>query len=72
LFIILFSIICKLEKTIDISLYKSEKLRKSIFKYAFEGKLVPQDPLDDPVDILLKRTYLDNISFQKKNEKQEK
>lgn len=35
-----FSVIDKLEQVIDVSLDKTEKLRKSVLKSAFEGKLV--------------------------------
>ncbi|MFH1127003.1 MAG: restriction endonuclease subunit S, partial [archaeon] len=37
-----FSIIEKLEETVDSALKKSELLRKSILKSAFEGKLVKE------------------------------
>ena len=32
-----------------------EKLRKSILQYAMQGKLVPQDATDEPVEVLLKK-----------------
>ena len=38
-----FSVIDKLEETVDNSLLKAEQLRKSILKSAFEGKLVKYD-----------------------------
>ena len=32
-----------------------DKLRKSILQYAMQGKLVPQDATDEPVEVLLKK-----------------
>ena len=32
-----------------------EKLRKSILQYAMQGKLVPQDAMDEPVEVLLEK-----------------
>jgi type I restriction enzyme, S subunit len=43
---------------IDHGLLRAARLRQSILKQAFEGKLVPQDPQDEPASVLLKRICL--------------
>jgi type I restriction enzyme, S subunit len=50
-----FSLIENTENIANTMLKQLETLRSSILKQAFEGKLVPQDPNDEPVEKLLQR-----------------
>jgi len=43
------------EKAIEAALKQAARLRQSILKRAFEGRLVPQDPSDEPADRRLER-----------------
>jgi type I restriction enzyme S subunit len=50
-----FSIADEVEKIVEQSLKQAERLRMSILKRAFEGKLVLQNPNDEPAEKLLER-----------------
>lgn len=49
------SVADEIENTIEQSMRQSERLRQSMLKKAFEGKLVSQNPDDEPAEKLLER-----------------
>ena len=55
----------EVEKVVEESLKQAERLRQSILKKAFEGKLVPQDPSDEPAEKLMERVGLLREGMQK-------
>lgn len=69
------SLIEKNEKFVDLLLLQHNSIKHSVLKQAFEGKLVPQDPNDEPVEILLqkiteeKQKIINQTKRGKKNDK---
>jgi type I restriction enzyme S subunit len=61
-----FSVADEAEKVIDRSLKQAETLRQSILKRAFEGRLVPQDPKDEPAERLLERIRQERLANSEK------
>ena len=49
------SIIGELEREVERDLMRCARLRQSILKWAFEGRLVDQNPSDEPASVLLDR-----------------
>ncbi|KYC51532.1 MAG: Type-1 restriction enzyme MjaXIP specificity protein [Candidatus Methanofastidiosum methylothiophilum] len=61
----LFSLADYIEETVNSKLEQSKTLRQSILKKAFEGKLVPQDPNDEPAEILLEKIKKQRLNKEK-------
>lgn len=57
-----FSFVEAAERAVDAGLARSAALRRSVLKAAFEGRLVPQDPSDEPASVLLERIAADRAT----------
>ena len=60
-----FSFIEAAERAVDAALVRSAGLRRSVLKAAFEGRLVPQDPSDEPASVLLERIAAERAAAPK-------
>ncbi|MFZ3168062.1 MAG: restriction endonuclease subunit S [Candidatus Methanoperedens sp.] len=54
------------EKTVGQSIAQAERLRQSILKKAFEGRLVAQDASDEPAGVLLEHIKREKVKFGNK------
>lgn len=55
------SILDNLQATVAAELKRAEATRQSILHQAFSGRLVPQDPNDEPASVLLERIQTEKI-----------
>jgi type I restriction enzyme S subunit len=60
-----------LEDSIVNALKRAVRLRQSILRRAFEGTLVPQDPTDEPADLLLERIKAERTAMQQNGKKRQ-
>lgn len=58
------SVVDELVATVAQQLARAERLRQAILKRAFEGRLAPQDPADEPAAVLLQRIRTERAAAQ--------
>jgi type I restriction enzyme S subunit len=56
------SVVDGLEAALDLEGVRSKRLRSAILATAFSGKLIPQDPTDEPAAVLLDRIATEHVS----------
>jgi len=58
------SVVEEVEATIEANLKRANRLRQSILNQAFLGKLVPQDPNDEPASVLLEVIRQEKVNWE--------
>lgn len=66
------SVADEFEMTVENGIKQAERLRQSILKRAFGGKLVPQDPSDEPASVLLERIKAERAGLDIKGKARKK
>ena len=61
------SVVAALEREVEAALARAARLRQSILKRAFEGRLVPQDPNDESAAALLERSRVGRAGKKERN-----
>lgn len=60
------------EESARLDARRAERLRQSILKWAFEGRLVDQDPVDEPASVLLERIAAEREKAEANNGKKKR
>jgi type I restriction enzyme, S subunit len=60
-------VIDEMEAEVVLNRRRCSRLRQSILKWAFEGRLVDQDPTDEPASVLLDRIRAERASATDKS-----
>jgi type I restriction enzyme S subunit len=66
------SVVEEMEAALAANLKRAERLRQAILKQAFEGRLVPQDPDDEPASALLERIRAERAKVEGKGKRKKK
>lgn len=56
-------------KALDINLARAERLRQATLEQAFSGRLVPQNPDDEPASVLLERIHTKRATYERPKRK---